>query len=202
MFSAYLIIPFIIATGVYARRARPVGPIENNIIFEKLEYKMYDENLVKMNYYEFKSIAHNVLRVNGSLTILKPFDEIWIRGVLYYKYTLYQKFLVDVEIELCHLLRNENLLFAFPFFKLATDNFMPLFEDILDSDLDMDFEVKCPFNGTVSAYLPHLNVSKIVVPLLPAGRFRLDMYYKQRKDGPLVVKSQHFFQISDLRVWF
>lgn len=173
--------------------------IDNNVIFEKFEYQIFNHSLVKVNYLEIKPVGHNVLRANGSYSILQPLNDVWLRGTLYYKYVRYQKFLVNLEFNVCDLFAN---MFNMPFTKLIIDNLVALYDDISELEFDLDYELKCPLNGTASAYHPHFNMSKIVLPLLPAGRYRADYIYRTHKYGKPVALLQLFFQISDLRVWF
>lgn len=95
------LIPLIILLCAYVNSG--TGP-ENNIIFERFEYRIINESVLIVNYHEIKPVAHNVIRQNSSFTIFQPLKPIWIHTVLYYKYTRYQKYLIDLNVELCQFL--------------------------------------------------------------------------------------------------
>lgn len=188
------LVPFIIVGCVCVNNDKEP---DNNIIFEKFEYRMINESITKMNYHKITPIAHNVIRANTSFTVLLPLKRMWVRTALYYKYTRYQKFLIDFNIEVCHLLSNE--VFEHPLSKLALENFIIFIEDF---DFELDLELKCPLSGTISFCFPRFNISKISLPLLPAGRYRFDVSYRTQKNGPTFAETEYYFQVSDLRVWF
>lgn len=171
----YLVAIIIVACGVYVNNGKEA---DNNIIFEKYEYRILNETMARMNHHKITLIAHNVVRWNTSVSILLPLTNIWIRTALYYKYTRYQKFLIDLNIEICHLL-NGNI-FEHPLATLVLQNLIVFFGQI---DLDVDCELRCPLNGTFSFYAARFNISRITLPLLPADAIVLMFHTEHRKMG-------------------
>lgn len=190
----YLVPIIIVACGVYVNNGKEA---DNNIIFEKYEYRILNETITRMNHHKITLIAHNVIRTNTSVSILLPLTKIWVRTALYYKYTRYQKFLIDFNIEVCHLLKDD--IFKHPLATLAFQNFIVFLGQF---DFGIDFELRCPVNGTILFYAERLNISRLTLPLLPAGRYRFDVSYRTQRNGPPFADSEYYFQVSDLRVWF
>lgn len=194
------IISLIIIQAHYSKMAKSneFGDIPNNVIHEKSVIKVFNKTLIVLHYIEIdKLVARNTVRLNFSVTFTKPVDNLWMQGILYYKYQQYQRFLVNAEAEFCQFVTHG--LFTSPYLRILLDNFWTYIEGF---EIDTDMEPKCPFSGTVTVFNPSFNVSHITIPLLPAGRYRWDVYYRMAKNGPLQAAFQFFFRISDLRVWF
>lgn len=66
----------------------------------------------------------------------------------------------------------------------------------------LNFELECPWPSTVSIRAEHLNVSDIILPLLPAGHYRIDAMISLAKTDPIALALHFFVQVSDIRVWF
>lgn len=172
----------------------PPAAAVNNILFEKYELEVFDGSYMNVNWEKHRPIAPNVLDVNISLTMKKVPEEIWMRGVLYYKYTMYQKFLIDVSMELCAFL---NGTVGNPVGEVIWQNYLKLQKNVV-----LNFKMQCPFNGTLNTLISPLNISDMNIPLMPAGRYRFDIHYSAHKCGTVVMIIRYFFSISDLRVWF
>lgn len=169
---------------------RKMAEPANNIIFERIEFVKLNKSLFHENLVFVRSVAPNVLKVNISVTINQPINKIWIRTIFNRKQNTYNKFLIDVAFELCGLLDGT---LGNPMGEIMVNNFA-LF--------DRNFELKCPFKGTLIAGSEHFNASYINFPLLPAGRYRVDIVLSLVKTGPIFGTIQIYFQVSDLRVWF
>lgn len=188
----------IFVSCVYINNARQ---IETNLNFEGMDLKVYNESVLKVHYWEIIQIEPNVLRTNISISILQPINETWIQTTFYCKRTTYEQCFINLEFEGCKLLTNDNL-FHFPLFQLMSENMPMLVADIFDTDIDIDFEIKCPFNGTATVHHPHFNISKLVVPMLLSGRYRADVYYRAHQAGPALARVRNFFEITNTRAWF
>lgn len=57
-------------------------------------------------------------------------------------------------------------------------------------------------SGTLIGYHPGINTSNLNLPLLAAGRFRLDIYEAAQKGRAPNGVVRLYFSISDIRVWF
>lgn len=169
-------------------------PIPNNVIFEKIDYQVYNKTLVIEDKFFIKPVAPNIYRVNGSFTLTRPVYECWIRLILNYKYNAYQKYLIDQSGELCSLL---NFTTSNPVAQLALDNFL-----LMQKDIEMNFKLECPIKGHIWAASAGFNMSKLTIPLLQSGRYRLDVAASPHERGPVYAGGQLYFRISDYRVWF
>lgn len=65
-----------------------------------------------------------------------------------------------------------------------------------------NFSPRCPFNGTLSVLHDRVNISHSVTPLVAAGRYRLDVTVAEGKGENLLVLTQVYGSVSDIRVWF
>lgn len=165
---------------------------ENNIILEKVEFKAVEFDLFKHQYYDFRLKARNVYSYNYTAVLSRPMKTGWWHVVLYYRYNTYTKFLVDRWENFCE------------FWEGASDS--PLAELLVENvnrlGVKTNFEWHCPLSGTITIHHDNLNVSHIVWPLMPAGRYRLDATLAGAKNDKFYAEFQFYFQISDLRIWF
>lgn len=192
VFCYFVLISFT-SNGVCTRS--PDRKSENNIIIEKWDYEVLNKKDINLHYFNVQLIAPNVFRANISVTSNRPYSSIWIHGILNYKYQTYQKFLVDVREEGCAFLHNTTT--WTPFGGIVWDNWWHFKETA-----EWNFELKCPFHGTLSGSIKSFNASEIVVPLFPAGRYRVDGFLSSTKYGPVEAKASIYCRISDLRTWF
>lgn len=119
----------------------------NNIILEKVEYRVLNRSVASNDWLEIKPIAPNVYRLNFTTDLLQQSNEGWVRGVLYHKYTTYQKFLIDYKLEGCSLMNallNDNS--TNPFAQYIIEN---IYEFYFDDGYETNFNFKCPlYPGT------------------------------------------------------
>lgn len=166
---------------------------ENNMILERIEYKMFEEGIFSYYNIELKPIAHNVYRINATAILLRRCDTMWAHIILYYRYATYQKFLIDLWEDVCGFLDG---VVTGPLTKIGMDNLKTL-------DVELNFPKKCPLRpGQLSIVHRSLNYSNVVIPLLPAGRYRLDIFMSAKRNGSIQGQTQTYFSISDFRVWF
>ncbi len=187
------VIVFFIGSAMEAKKL--LGPIPNNLIFEKMEYRIFNKTLIKDGIIKWKKVAYNTVIFNASATITEPLNEIWVHIVLYYKYRQYQKYLVDIWVEYCRAIHNPN---THPVVPLAFKNYFLLREYFY-----INFDQECPISGEVQLRtIDKFNVSKINVPLMQAGRYRANFYFSVRQNGPVYASGELYGSISDIRVWF
>lgn len=165
---------------------------ENNILLEKVMYQVYDKSLISYHFIEWKPVAPNVYRHNMTLILTRPLREGWVHFDMYYKYTTYNRFLINLWEDFCGFWRGSG---GSPLSSLALENAMRI-------GVNFSFKLQCPLTGKIMMTHNGLNMSKAVLPLVPAGRYRLDIAYAEKKGGPAFIAVQYFFSISDLRVWF
>lgn len=180
-------------TKVTIKQAKQEEPT-NNILFEKLESEFYNRNVVYDEPPLIRPIAPNVFKMNLTMVTKRIFNEVWLQMVFFYKYNTYQKFPIATKAELCGVL---NGTIANPVGQIFLENFLKL-----EKDLKLSFKLQCPLTGTLSFTAEHFNFSHFTLPLLPAGRYRIDIQAFSTKNGPSLFLAQMYFRISDLRVWF
>lgn len=165
----------------------------NNTLFEKHEFEVFDKTIFASYYIEFKPIARNVLKVNILGVLSEAWTEIWCRATLYKKYNTYQKYLIDLRDDLCQYFNfasGNNLLT-----KLLFDTYAQLFQS--------NFRLQCPIGpGRLSIWADRFNFSELNAPLMPAGRYRLDLLLTKKKPEHKLYIFRTYFSISDIRVWF
>lgn len=191
--SLVIIIVVVIGLAIEAKKLKENIP--NNVIFEKMEYQIFNKTLIKDGIIEWKKVAYNTIEFNASMTITEPLNEIWVRSVVFYKYHFYEKYLIDIWVEYCRSIIDPA---NHPIVKVILNNFYALRDYFY-----INFALKCPISGemkfrTIRSY----NVSKIVFPLMQAGRYRINFYYAGHQNGPVWAAGQVYVSISDLRIWF
>lgn len=79
---------------------------KNTIHFERLQCNSYANFVdVKCN---MKRISRNYLQGYLNITLSRPVKELWIHGVFFLKYNLYQKFPIDLWENLCGWLNKKS----------------------------------------------------------------------------------------------
>lgn len=165
---------------------------ENNILLEKVLYQVHDKSLFSYHYIDWKPVAPNVYRHNMTFILTKQLNEGWVHFVMYYKYTTYSRFLINIWEDFCGFWSGSG---GSPLCALAMENVMRI-------GVNFSFKLQCPLTGKLMITHNRLNMSKAVMPLVPAGRYHLDISYAEKKGGPAYLTVQYYFTISDLRVWF
>lgn len=187
------VVVIFIGSAIEAKRLRENIP--NNVIFEKMEYQIFNKTLIKDGVVKWKKVAYNTVIFNASMTITEPLNEIWVHSVLYYKYRQYQKYLIDIWVEYCRSIIDPT---NHPIAQVILNNFFSL-----NDNFYINFDLKCPITGAMEfRSIRSFNVSKIVIPLMQAGRYRANFYYTLRQNGPVYAAGQVYVSVSDLRIWF
>lgn len=178
------------------KRKPTAAPPTNNIFFEKFEYEIYNKTLIQMHYVDIRPIARNVIKGNASGTVTDTLDEIWLEGRLYYKYTTYQQTLGTVHLEVCSFF---NKTMQNPVAEIIYANIK---EALAVNGAYLSFKLHCPYLGHMYGWHPGINISYLSFPLMPAGRYRVDIKQKRTRHGSPFALQQYYMRISDLRVWF
>lgn len=165
--------------------------IPNNFQFERFECPAPNPEYLSELKCEMKYIARNVMKVNITIGLKKELrNNIWLRTMVYYRFNTYKK-LVDLSEEICEFLSGVN---KAPLLNMMMENYYQM-------DLHINFKLLCPFSGTLIGTHDGLNVSQITLPLIAAGRWRVDFNFTKGKNGIYLGSSQLYFSISDLRVF-
>lgn len=165
--------------------------IENHIIFEKLEYQVVNRSFFLFDKVEVKPIAHNVYKANITVVLTAPLNRLWMRFVLYHKYTTYQKYLIDIWEDFC----------GFAGGSISGQVINLIFNNFKRLGTKFYFELKCPLRNTLMITHDGMNISQVVLPLLGAGRYRLDMHLATGRGKGMFALIQFFASVSDIRVW-
>lgn len=167
---------------------------ENNVIFEKITYDLFDETLIDNGTFEFRAVGRNTHKINVTIALARPAESWWLRFRLYYKYTHYQKYLIDIREDACAYLSGAHP-DRFPLLKIINRNFLRM-------GTQFNFNHSCPLTGTLRAWNDRINTSHWKIPLLNAGRYRIDITGQPSKYGKELYVARGYFSVSDFRVWF
>lgn len=159
------------STMIYTNQKQP----ENKIIFERLEFVYLNKSLIVENWTSIREIAWNVVKMNISFTVTQPLNEFWIRGILFKKFNTYRKFLIDITFDACGFLNGTD---HNPAAQYALENYFRLKESF-----KLNVKLQCPIFGILFGGVDRVNVSELVFPLLPAGRYRADGQMMTKKNG-------------------
>lgn len=187
--------------GPRRRKVRVREEPKNNLFFEKFKYTVLDRSLIPKDWIDIRPIAPNVYRLNTTITVAQTLNELWYSGVLYYKYNTYQKYLIGFKYEMCALMDaildgND----ANPYTKIIMDNTAQF---MWDSDMETKLQYKCPIEpGELYVRHKSLNASRFSLPLMQAGRYRLNLFTQTSEHASPFMSGELYFRISDLRVWF
>lgn len=198
--TKYLVVAMLICVGATGANCNQYQfrneTTPNNVIFEKFEYKVFNKTWLKDAVVKWKMIAYNVGVFNASVTLTEPINEFWLHYVTYYKWRVYQKYLIDVWLDICDVLKAPN---KHPLSEMIYQNFQNVREGVY---VNID-DIKCPFSGNITVKsLQGLNASYLVFPLMQAGRYRIDVSFSTKINGPIFAMVQVYGSISDFRVWF
>lgn len=170
-----------------------VVSVDNNVIFEKLVCYEPAVDTMTVTKCEMRPIAPNVYRMNFSVRLHKPVNNIWTHAKIYQRYSVYQK-IADQQEDYCGFFRNET---RAPILQMLFDNYITLTHI---RAVKMNFE--CP--STTNSFeisLNKFNMSHFVLPLLLAARYKVDFNVTRGRNGRSIGFGQIFFRMSDFRLW-
>lgn len=161
---------------------------KNNLIFEKVEYEVFDTAILQSIHLETRPIARNVLKINASAVLGAAMNDIWGTARLHRKYATYQRYLIHLREDMCAFFKNMNN--GNPLTKIIMENFTR-------------FPIRCPFGpGRITAWRDRCNISEMSLPLMPAGRYRMDVLFTRKQEEHKFIMVKTYFSVSDIRVWF
>lgn len=142
---------------------------------------------------DVRKISQQDLQMHMRINISKPVHAIWIHGVFYYRYNAhsYQKFPIDLWEDFCAWVDQGQTQHQSYFLKWTGQNVREF----------SNFNHSCPYSGSVWMKVDRIPVdSLIVLPFMPAGRYRVDLNVTEgyKKDSFMINKL--FFSISDNRI--
>lgn len=131
------------------------------------------------------STANLMARDKSFMTVgcnlIKPLEKASVRLVLYYRFQVYKKFLIDVTEDLCAYQKGKN-----------SGKILQLFMPFIKTKTEI-FNQTCPFIGNMT--VDNLRYGSYLFPhLMPAGQYRLDIDIVDQNVH--VWMLQVFFRIS------
>lgn len=121
----------------------------------------------------------------------EPMNSIWIHGVFNYKYNInsYQKFPIDLWEDICSWLRGENSTY---FLKWTAENVRNY----------SNMNHPCPYSDTTWIDIKRIPINRLIVlePLMPSGRYRVDLNITKGYKEQALIMTKFFFSISDSRI--
>ncbi len=152
--------------------------------------KTQPESVLQDLYCNVKFASRYHLKINGHWNITQPTDDVWLHGVLNYKFNglVYQKFPIDLWEDVCAWLNGKRKAYILDWTFGRILNFTNI--------------GTCPFFGYYYVRASNVSMEDFVVePLLPSGRYRLDLQFMHRMHDLIpFVKFEIYFSVSDHRL--
>lgn len=138
---------------------------------------------------DLKRISRNYVKINLNITLKKPVKDVWIHGIFFYKYNLFQKFPIDLWGNLCLWLDGKSKSY------LLDWTTRPLLKY---SNLNHT----CPYTGTIHVKADNISIGQLLAfeNFLPSGRFRMDINLTEGYGKSVFFTSRTFFSVSDHRI--
>ena len=197
-----LLIPQIAANGLVATTVSVIAPdwisTDPNVPQQKNQYSLEKILCFTNPHYvvnitcDARPVARNTVKAHFEAFIAKPTNDILMRFNLYYRYNTYQKFLIDRTENFCQFMRDE----ASP-----QTPMMRLFYDNIRDYTALNHT--CPYNGSIVLFkADRFNFDSIkFAPLIPSGRYRLDLTFYHTNRSNYIGKAEVYLRISDHRLW-
>ena len=173
-----------------ARAKRPPQSNRNRFQFERMECKVNADFVGEFRCI-FKPLVHNTYYVDITLELIQEIREISVHFELYYRFATYRKFMIDIWEDMCGYLESHDSA------KVRVMNL--IFKNIHNLT---NVHHACPYNGTVFIRSERYSFENFAFePLLPSGRYRIDLNYTNDKRELSYVSVQTFVSVSDYRLW-
>lgn len=177
------------------RRETDLSSVPNNVIIERIEHQILNKTFFKDTSIRWRKTANNVIAFNATIGLPQPVNKFWMHAVLNYKVKEYQKYLLDVWLEICEVFETPT---KHPLGPIILQNYHSFRDDVA-----YNFDTHCPLLGNLELKsLRPFNCSRIILPLLQAGRYRVDLEFSPKQNGPTYAAVQIYGSISDFRIWF
>lgn len=137
---------------------------------------------------------HKNMKFNFHFNLTRPVNDLWMHFVVYYKFNglVYQKFPIDLWENFCEW--QASRLTGRPTAMYMLD--WTLGKVVHKSNLNHP----CPLVGYYVVQSKNTSMDTFIVePLLPSGRYRLDVYVTENDRVP-VCEGHLYFSISDYRL--
>ncbi len=152
--------------------------------------KTQPESAFQDFYCDIKFVSRYHLKFNAHWNFTRPTDHAWLHGVFNYKFNglVYQKFPIDLWEDACAWLSGEKPAYILQWTFGRVLNYTNI--------------GTCPFFGYYYLHTKNISMDHFVVePLLPSGRYRLDIEFMHRMLDPVpMMRFQIYFSVSDYRL--
>lgn len=147
------------------------------------------ESKIQSLYCNVRYINRKDLKFDVHWNLTRPVYDAWLHGVLYYKFNgiSYSKFPIDLWENFCDWMDHKKPAFILEW----------TYGRILKYT---NFNHSCPFFGHYLIRVKNISVEHFVIePLLPSGRFRLDVDFTENDRIPFG-GFKLYFSVSDHRL--
>lgn len=162
------------------------------MIFRRWDLKVFNNSLFENISFQWRVVAPNTISLNLTAhRLLHEMNHGYIHIVLFHRYATWQKYLIDVWEDMCDVL--DIRVTKAPVFSFIYNNFKQY----------TNIQHPCPFRMNESYYIVanRFNFSKMFVPLLPSGPYRIDATFTHGQERHPFLFMQAYGEISDHRVW-
>lgn len=133
-------------------------------------------------------ISRGFLKMEIIGNLSQPLHDIWTHAVGYYKYNTYTKYTIDLWENMCNFLSGKSRSYLLQWTLVKIQRYTNLVH-------------ACPYEGLIYIKAKNFSIHTIPVePLIPSGRYRLDINVTDGSRKLLVFSGKLFFSVSDHRI--
>uniref|UniRef100_A0A1I8JW24 MD-2-related lipid-recognition domain-containing protein n=1 Tax=Anopheles quadriannulatus TaxID=34691 RepID=A0A1I8JW24_ANOQN len=169
-----LLWPPVLQTTAQPKRKPTKSSVSHKLRVSKLLCANAPYKHTQLHHCYMEQMPNGTVGLNVSLTMPMVVNYLGIVVQLFYKYTTYRPFVIDWNMEYCQAARNGH-------FSPTTAVMMRVIEETLP-----DFYYPCPHGNRTYATL-WMFEPKHVLPTLPSGDYRMDIYFRDSADEELLV---------------
>lgn len=160
--------------------------------FERFECISNPNGPYKNTTCQVKKVGWRNLKVNIAAYLTRPITDIQVNTVMYYKYSKYQRFPVNIWENICDALSGKS----------ESHSFNWMFKPILQyPNTTTNWGHLCPFDGFVYLRAPNIPLDILpFIPLVPSGQYMFDLGFYEANRTKYLGTFKMFVAISDHRV--
>lgn len=135
-----------------------------------------------------RQISHGYLKMDIVGNLNRPLHDIWIHSVTFYKYNTYTKYPIDLWENMCTWLSGRGRSYLLQWSLAKIQKFTNLGH-------------ACPYQGLIYLKVKNFSIHTLPFePLIPSGRYRLDINVTDGSRKLTVFMGKLFFSVSDHRI--
>lgn len=142
---------------------------------------------------DIKRISRNNVRVNLQVNFSRPVYSVHVHTVPYRKFTanVYRKFLNNLWEDACGWLNHTAKSYLLDY---------TVGRALKSSRIETNVN-KCPLTGNVYIKSGNYSLDSLIFDhLLPAGRYRVEVTFFDKKNGEWIFRGNVYVSVSDIRV--